>query len=71
MGPGTLYGSIKRMLASKLIEEVSSTDDERRRYYKLTERGKSILSEEINRYNQIIETIKSKKLIGLKLNPFS
>src|SRR6187551_2220433 len=41
MGPGTLYGSIGRMLASGLIEETGERpdpemDDERRRYYHLT-----------------------------------
>ena len=41
MGPGTLYGSIKRMLAGGLIAETDerpdmALDDERRRYYRLT-----------------------------------
>lgn len=41
MGPGTLYGSIKRMLAAGLIEESDERpdpklDDQRRRYHRLT-----------------------------------
>jgi len=45
MGPGTLYGSIKRMLAVGLIEETDerpdpALDDERRRYYRLTTQGR-------------------------------
>ncbi len=41
MGPGTLYGSIKRMLEAGLIEESGERpdpqlDDQRRRYYRLT-----------------------------------
>jgi DNA-binding PadR family transcriptional regulator len=41
MGPGTLYGNIKRLLATNLIEEADERpdpelDDERRRYYRLT-----------------------------------
>jgi DNA-binding PadR family transcriptional regulator len=43
MGPGTLYGSIKRMLAAELVEETGDRpapefDDERRRYYRITTR---------------------------------
>ncbi len=44
MGPGTLYGSIKRMLADGLIEEAPArpypeVDDQRRRYYRMTGLG--------------------------------
>ena len=44
LGPGTLYGSIKRMLGQRLIEELDerpdpALDDERRRYYQLTPLG--------------------------------
>ena len=47
MGPGTLYGSIKRMLAAGLIEESGerpdpALDDERRRYYRLTDFGRRV-----------------------------
>ena len=44
LGPGTLYGSVKRMLASGLIDESAAkrraADDERRRYYRLTTLGR-------------------------------
>src|SRR5947199_8531876 len=48
MGPGTLYGSIKRMLADGLIEESGerrdpALDDERRRYYRLTSLGQRVV----------------------------
>ena len=48
MGTGTLYGSIKRMMAAGLIEEAGerpdpALDDERRRYYRMTEAGASAL----------------------------
>ena len=41
MGPGTLYGTIKRLLEARMIEESDERpdpdlDDERRRYYRLT-----------------------------------
>src|ERR1700749_2986427 len=55
MGTGTLYGSIKRMRADSLIEEteerpVPDLDDERRRYYRLTEQGHRALRAELARY---------------------
>jgi DNA-binding PadR family transcriptional regulator len=45
LGPGTLYRSIKGLLATGLIEESGerpdpSLDDERRRYYRLTDLGR-------------------------------
>jgi DNA-binding PadR family transcriptional regulator len=54
MGPGTLYGSIKRMLAAGLIEESDdrpdpAIDDERRRYYRQTGLGRKVLRDETER----------------------
>ncbi len=48
MGPGTLYGAIKRMLAAGLIAESEerpdeALDDQRRRYYRLTGVGRHAL----------------------------
>jgi DNA-binding PadR family transcriptional regulator len=59
MGSGTLYGSIKRMLAAGLIEEAGerpdpACDDERRRYYRLTEPGRRALRAELRRYDQVV-----------------
>jgi DNA-binding PadR family transcriptional regulator len=69
MGPGTLYGNIKRMLADGLIEEAyerpdMEIDDERRKYYRLTELGKKQLSMELERYNSAIKLAKSKILLS-------
>src|SRR5690242_20462441 len=55
MGTGTLYGSLKRMLANSLIEEAGERpdpdlDDERRHYYRLTALGRQALGEELRRY---------------------
>ena len=54
MGPGTLYGSIKRMLNGGLIEESDERpdpkmDDQRRRYYRLTGLGRRVLEAEAQR----------------------
>lgn len=70
LGPGTLYGAIKRMLEDRLIIAVKSSDA-RRKYYKLTEKGRSLLSSEIQRYNEAVELAKKRDLLnsftGVKL----
>jgi DNA-binding PadR family transcriptional regulator len=68
MGPGTLYGSIKRMLKDSLIEESDdrpdpALDDERRRYYRLTDFGQKIASAEAVRLANLVRIASSKKLI--------
>ena len=59
MGPGTLYGSIKRMLADGLIEETAERpdpelDDQRRRYYRLTGLGERVCASELQRLEALI-----------------
>src|SRR6266516_3337873 len=54
MAPGTLYGSIKRMLEMGLIAESDerpdpALDDERRRYYRITPYGEQVAKAESNR----------------------
>src|SRR5215471_10779058 len=55
MGNGTMYGSLKRMLADGLIAEAGdridpNLDDERRRYYRITDTGRRALNAEMQRY---------------------
>jgi DNA-binding PadR family transcriptional regulator len=68
MGTGTLYGSIKRMLADSLIEEADerpdpALDDERRRYYRMTERGRQALTAELRRYNDVVAIARQRSLL--------
>jgi DNA-binding PadR family transcriptional regulator len=54
LGPGTLYGCLKRMLAAGLVEESGerpdpALDDERRRYYRMTALGKRAVRAEAQR----------------------
>lgn len=54
LGPGTLYGCLKRMLAAGLVEESEerpdpALDDERRRYYRMTELGRRVVRAEAQR----------------------
>ena len=69
MGPGTLYGTIKRMLAKNLIEESDERpdpelDDERRRYYRLTGLGRRVAGAEAERLENLVRVSQSKRLIG-------
>ena len=60
MGPGTLYGSIDRLLASGLIVETGLSDDQRRRYYRLSGLGRQVLSAEASRLEQSVNRARSK-----------
>jgi len=67
MGPGTLYGSLKRMLAARLIEEssarpVEGLDDDRRRYYRLTLFGRKVVAAESRRVTRLASVARSKGL---------
>jgi DNA-binding PadR family transcriptional regulator len=60
MGPGTLYGAIKRLLADRLIEEAPERPDhelgdQRRRYYRLTRLGERVCAAEVRRLSKLIE----------------
>jgi DNA-binding PadR family transcriptional regulator len=65
MGPGTLYGSIGRMIAAGLIRESDkridpAMDDERRIYYQLTGAGRKALSAELDRYREVVAVAREK-----------
>jgi DNA-binding PadR family transcriptional regulator len=68
MGTGTLYGSLKRMLAAGLIEEAGerpdpALDDERRRYYQLTELGRQAFTTELQRYADVVAMAHRRRLL--------
>jgi DNA-binding PadR family transcriptional regulator len=62
LSPGTLYGSVKRMLEQGLVAELrqnerprGADDDERRRYYRLTPRGRKAAKAEASRLADALE----------------
>jgi DNA-binding PadR family transcriptional regulator len=76
LGPGTLYGAIKRMLGGGLIEETEERpdpqlDDQRRRYYRLTEDGRRVAIAEAERLAELVRTALDKQLLegSLRLRP--
>jgi DNA-binding PadR family transcriptional regulator len=67
MGPGTLYGTIKRLLDAGMIEETGERpdpdlDDERRRYYRITGLGERVVTAEVRRLSTMIERSVLKRL---------
>ncbi len=57
--PGTLYSTIKKLLADGMIEECppparDKNADERRRYYRLTRRGRSVAEAEVGRLEGLV-----------------
>lgn len=70
LGPGTLYGTLKRLLESGLVEEGGErvdpdSDDERRRYYRITKLGIAVARAEAKRMDAMVRAARRKKLIGL------
>jgi DNA-binding PadR family transcriptional regulator len=68
MGPGTLYGSLGRMIDAGLIRESDkkidpTMDDERRVYYKITGLGKKTLAAELERYHEVVAVAREKRLL--------
>lgn len=69
LGPGTLYGSIKRMLEMGLIEETDerpdpAMDDQRRRYYRMSPFGAKVLRAELQRLENLLAVAESKRAYG-------
>jgi DNA-binding PadR family transcriptional regulator len=67
LSPGTLYGSIRRMLDEGLIVELSDRerpdeDDERRRYYRITALGRSVAQAEATR---LATLLRQARAVGL------
>jgi DNA-binding PadR family transcriptional regulator len=67
MGPGTLYGSLGRMIDAGLIRETDTKvdpkmDDERRVYYKITGLGKKTLAAELERYHEVVAVAREMRL---------
>lgn len=59
MGPGTLYGTINRLLEDGLIEEIAVTDPdtERRRTYRLTGDGSKVAGAELARLRALVSRL--------------
>ncbi len=74
LGPGTLYGTIKRMLKQGLMKEVAaerrdpSLGEERRKYYRLTPLGRELAQAEARRLAQLVRDARAKDLIPTEIS---
>lgn len=66
LGPGTLYGAVKRLRENGLLEEAPNPEagvDERRRYYRLTSFGRRVAELEARRLERLVSAARSKGLV--------
>lgn len=68
MGPGTLYGTLRRLLESGLIEESDERrdpelDDERRRYYRLSRAGADAVAAEAQRLARLVSAARTRRVL--------
>jgi len=69
LGPGSLYGTIKRLRESGLIDEArersdpANGDDPRRRYYRITPRGRDALAREARRLEMMVRAARAKAVL--------
>jgi DNA-binding PadR family transcriptional regulator len=68
LGPGTLYTAIQRLLEYGFIREVESRvdpnlDDARRKYYRLTARGRVAAVTEAERLAGLVRLARAKRLV--------
>jgi DNA-binding PadR family transcriptional regulator len=71
LGPGTLYRSIQRMLVDGLIEELAislhdETDEDRRRYYRLTPKGLAAAKREARRLADLVDAARHRDLLATR-----
>ena len=71
LGPGTLYGSIKRMLHDGLFEELDGRpdpdrDDVRRRYYRITPLGRRVAADEAARLTKLLRQARASGLVTVR-----
>ena len=68
LGPGSLYWSISRLAEVGLIAEVSKAPNQdpkqgRRRYYRLTDPGRSVLQREVETLEKVVSFARAKRIV--------
>jgi len=65
-GPGTIYGTLQRLMESGWVEETSgpaAAVDERRRYYRLTRAGREALKAEVDRLDALLHVARGHRIV--------
>jgi DNA-binding PadR family transcriptional regulator len=66
LGPGTLYRSLKEMSGAGLIEEIAAPEsdaDPRRKYYRMTTRGRAAVSAEARRLARVVDVARDRSVL--------
>jgi DNA-binding PadR family transcriptional regulator len=63
LGPGTLYGAIRRLRTDGLIEETAGDAGVVRRCYRLTRRGRGVMQREARRLERLVESARARQLL--------
>ena len=65
LGPGTLYGTLQRLMEAGWVEECtgSSRAEERRRYYRLTRAGRDALQVEVDRLDLLVRAARAQRIV--------
>ena len=76
LGPGTLFGCLKRMLAAGLVEESDerpdpTVDDQCRQYYRITELGQRVVRAEAQRLAAAVMAARTKRLFSGAKTPMT
>jgi DNA-binding PadR family transcriptional regulator len=67
LGPGALYTSVKQLNEHQLIEEVEDVEDTRRRYYRLTDKGRASLRVELDYYETTVRLARQRHALEATL----
>ena len=67
LGPGTLYGTLQRLMEAGLVEEVpgiapDADHDSRRRYYRITRQGRRALGADVERMDSLVRAARAKRV---------
>ena len=66
MGPGTLYGTLQRLMEAGWVEETDGpgrVPDERRRYYRLSRSGREALKAEVERLDALVRGARARGIV--------
>jgi DNA-binding PadR family transcriptional regulator len=71
MGPGTLYGTLQRLLDQRWIDVVDGPGDadDRRRYYRLNALGRRALEAEVARMESLVRTARAEHVLPRPSRP--
>jgi DNA-binding PadR family transcriptional regulator len=61
LGPGTLYDNLQKLIEQRIVQELGrrpGDDDPRRRYYRLTSLGRTVLAAEVARLDSLVHVAK-------------